>query len=323
MGKYVAKPSTSRKPPATGSKPKSKVQTIEVLNTEILDGQDGSKPVSSGAEADSEDSEDDKVKDEDLTPTDVGKKFGEIKITELKKSMGFIEDHPEVVSGRNQDGLLVSAFNAQMEGKESLAKQYVHQALLLQYVKQVGRSGVKTFFSGYTTRSLLTLAMLTFRIADRNHKAHAVFYDDVNNTHNRIRTRTKEILTERGLGDGNAPGGVEQIQLQAVDPNSAIHITVPPSDSNDPEVQEARKIFEAFPPGLQRALERGALEDINVVLGKMAVDEAEEVVDLLGRGGMLSIEPQIIDTTKGQEIPERLQGPPSHPEPTIREEELY
>ena len=114
-----------------------------------MDGQDGLKPISSGAEADSEESQEDNVKDEDLTPTDVGKKFGEIKITELKKSMGFIEDNPEVVSERNQDGLLVSAFNAQMEGKESLAKQYVHQALLLQYVKQVGRSGVKTFFSGY------------------------------------------------------------------------------------------------------------------------------------------------------------------------------
>ena len=38
----------------------------------------------------------------------------------------------------------------------------------------------------------------------------------------------------------------------------------------------------------------------------MAVDEAEEIVELLGQGGMLSIEPTIIDTTKGESIPERL-----------------
>jgi cell division cycle protein 37 len=88
-----------------------------------------------------------------------------------------------------------------------------------------------------------------------------------------------------------------------VDPNTDIHIAVPPPNSEDPEVQEARKIFEAFPPGLQRALERGKLEDINVVLGKMAVDEAEEIVEKLGQGGMLSIEPKIIDTTKGETIP--------------------
>jgi cell division cycle protein 37 len=148
-----------------------------------------------------------------------------------------------------------------------------------------------------------------------------VFNDDVNTTYTRIRTRTKEIINERGLGD---KGGVEQIQLQAVDPNTAIHINVPPPNSDDLEIQKARKIFEAFPPGLQRALERGALEDINVVLGKMAVDEAEEIVELLGQGGMLSIEPNIIDTTKGETIPERLtpQGDqPRHLE-EVREEEL-
>jgi cell division cycle protein 37 len=151
-----------------------------------------------------------------------------------------------------------------------------------------------------------------------------VFNDDVNTTHSRIRTRTKQILEERGIGD--TPGGVEQIQLQAVDPNTAIHINVPPPNSDDPETQEARKIFESFPPGLQRALERGALEDINVVLGKMAVDEAEEVVEKLGQGGMLSIEPKIIDTTKGETIPERG-VPASHVDEVpvdddIREEEL-
>ena len=150
-----------------------------------------------------------------------------------------------------------------------------------------------------------------------------MFNDDVNTTHSRIRTRTKQILEERGIGD--TAGGVEQIQLQAVDPNTAIHINVPPPNSDNPEVQEARKIFESFPPGLQRALERGALEDINVVLGKMAVDEAEEVVEKLGQGGMLSIEPKIIDTTKGETIPERP-PPTSHvegfPVDEIREEEL-
>lgn len=112
-----------------------------------MDQQDPLRTVSSGAEADSEESEQ-PTNDDDIVPTDVGKKFGEIKITDLKKSMMFIEDYPEVVSERNQDGLMVFAFNAQLEGKESLAKQYVHQALLLQYVKQVGRGGIKTFFHG-------------------------------------------------------------------------------------------------------------------------------------------------------------------------------
>lgn len=296
-------------------KPRQKVEAVEVLNPQQSGQGDQFKPASSGAEADSEES-DDMPNEDDIVPTDLGKKFGEIKVTDLKKSMTFIEDHPEVVSERNQDGIMVNAFNAQMEGKESLAKQYVHQALLLQYVKQVGRNGIKTFFTGY----ILFMCLSNDSIADRNHKAHAVFNDDVNTTATRIRSRTKEILNERGIGD--SPGGVEQIQLQAVDPNTAIHINVPPPNSDDPEVKEARKIFEAFPPGLQRALERGALEDINVVLGKMAVDEAEEIVELLGQGGMLSIEPKIIDTTKGETVPERLTHPEPPNLPEVAEEEL-
>jgi hypothetical protein len=115
--------------------------------------------VSSGAEADSEESEVQPA-EEDISLTDMGKKFGEIKMMDLRKSMNFIEDHPEVVSERNQDGLMVSAFNAQLEGKESLAKQYVHQALLIQYLKQVGRGGVKTFFAGYKSCKVVLILEL-------------------------------------------------------------------------------------------------------------------------------------------------------------------
>ena len=130
-------------------KPKHKVQAVEVLNPQKPGQGDQIKPVSSGAEADSEESDDETPKEDEIVPTDLGKKFGEINISDLKKSMTFIEDHPDVVSERNQDGLMVYGFNAQMEGKESLAKQYLHQALLLQYIKQVGRRGIKTFFQGW------------------------------------------------------------------------------------------------------------------------------------------------------------------------------
>ena len=121
---------------------------MEILNPTNAVQQDTLRTVSSGAEADSEESDEEPANEDDITPTDLGKKFGEIKLTDLKKSINFIEDNPQVVSEKNQDGLMVQAFNAQMEGKESLAKQYVHQALLLQYVKQVGRGGVKTLFAG-------------------------------------------------------------------------------------------------------------------------------------------------------------------------------
>lgn len=76
--------------------------------------------------------------------------------------------------------------------------------------------------------------------------------------------------------------GVETIQLQAVEPGTSINIAVPPSNSDDSVTQDSRKIFESFPPGLQRALESGNLDEVNKVLAKMSVEEAEEIVEMLG-----------------------------------------
>ena len=72
---------------------------------------------------------------------------------------------------------------------------------------------------------------------------------------------------------------------------------MPQPNSTDDVEQQARIIFERFPPGLQRALESGKLDRVNEVLGKMSVSEAEEVVEQLGEGGMLSLEEGVIDST--------------------------
>lgn len=72
---------------------------------------------------------------------------------------------------------------------------------------------------------------------------------------------------------------------------------MPQPNSNDPIEQASRAIFESFPPGLQRALESGSLDRVNEVLGKMSVEEAEEVVGQLGEGNMLSMEEGVIDGT--------------------------
>ncbi len=72
---------------------------------------------------------------------------------------------------------------------------------------------------------------------------------------------------------------------------------MPQPNSTEEVEQQARVIFERFPPGLQRALESGSLDRVNEVLGKMSVSEAEEVVEQLGEGGMLSLEEGVIDST--------------------------
>lgn len=128
-----------------------------------------------------------------------------------------------------------------------------------------------------------------------------MFLDDVENTYKRIKTRTAEINAERIANP--TEDQVEQIQLQAVEPGTEIHFNIPQPNSTEQIEQQARAIFEAFPPGLQRALESGSLDKVNEVLGKMSVDEAEEIVGQLGESGMLDMRQGVIDSTteEGQE----------------------
>lgn len=260
-----SKPKESSSATKTASKPKSdKVQAVELLNPgAVKDTQD--KEQSSGADADIDEPPEDDSGGDEVQPTELGKQFAQIKIGDYRSCLEFISTHPTVVAERETDGLLILAFNSQLDNKPTFAKQCVHQALLLQYCRTLGPDGVGLFFK---------------RITTKGHQAQKVFLDDVNETYERIRVRTKEIAEQRKKEEEE--GGVEQIQLHAVDPGTAIMINVPGKDSEDEGVRQAREIFEAFPPGLQRALESGKLDEVNKVLGKMSVEEAEEIVRLLG-----------------------------------------
>ncbi|OBT87026.1 hypothetical protein VE02_03706 [Pseudogymnoascus sp. 03VT05] len=289
----------SNPPPPPAAKPsatKPKAKAVEVLNPQALD-----KTTSrdSGADADVDEpitaAPGDSSDDEDHHATEIGKKFARIKMGDYRACVNFIGEHPEVIAERETDGLLIMAFDAELAGKSSVAQQCVHQALLLQYCRTLGRDGVGLFFK---------------RITTPGHQAQKVFTDDVQGTYLRIHKRAKEILKEREKEE--EAGGVEQIQLHAVEPGTEIKIFVPPKElleSADEEERRSREIFEAFPPGLQRALESASLDEVNKVLGKMSVDEAEEVVGQLSEGGMLSLGEQIIDTTtaEGQAELKRLE----------------
>jgi cell division cycle protein 37 len=282
---------------------------------------------SAGADADIEDGPDPdggEEEDEDaIRASTDAKQFAKISVGDYRSSLDFISKHPKLLTEQESDGLLVEAFDAQLEGKAKYAKQCVHQALLIQYCRQLGRDGVGLFFK---------------RITTHGHQAGKLFTDDVNTTYAKIKDRAGQIAKERE--EEQLRGGEEQIQLHAVDPNTEITITVPrpiPTDLSEsssvppppPEEMQARRTFEAFPPGLQRALESGKLDEVNKVLGKMSVEEAEEVVAALGETGMLNLEEKVIDATTadGQRLVEeierthRLPGAGGEPGPELIEVE--
>ncbi|KAJ9194184.1 hypothetical protein DTO164E3_7444 [Paecilomyces variotii] len=254
-------------------KAQPKTETVELLNAPTAK-KDGAS--ASGTEADVEDEEDEE--EPKLTP--LGKKFAQISIGDYKGLLQFISEHPEIVAEKTTDGLLVEAFNSQMAGKDEYARRCVHHGLLLQYCRSLGRDGVSLFFK---------------RITTKDHQASTLFRNDVNETYNKIKIRAAELA--KNSSPENDPAGVEQIQLHAVDPNTKINISIPPADSSDPAEIEARKIFDSFPPDLQKALESESLDEVNKVLGNMKVDVAEDIVEKLGQGGMLSLEEGIVDAT--------------------------
>ncbi|EGP88710.1 unnamed protein product [Zymoseptoria tritici ST99CH_1A5] len=221
--------------------------------------------------------------DDDPVASATAKQFGRIAYGDYRASLQFISAHPEILAEKETDGLLVEAFNAQSNAKgkkdEDYARQCVHQALLLQYCRQLGKDGVGLFFQ---------------RVQTQNHQARKLFLDDVNSTYARIRTRTAELAKE-----AEQEGEKELIQLHAVDPNTKINIVTPPpmDKCQDDDERASREIFDTFSPGLQRALESGSLDKVNEVLAKMSVDEAEQIVEQLGNGGMLSLEEGVIDAT--------------------------
>jgi cell division cycle protein 37 len=115
-----------------------------------------------------------------------------------------------------------------------------------------------------------------------------------------------------------------------VEPGTKINIVIPPVNSDDPAEKAARETFESFSPEMQKALQSGSLDEVNKVLADINVEEAEAIVGKLGevyilsipltysiprdanadnqKGGMLSLEEQIIDATteEGQEALKRF-----------------
>ncbi|KAJ8132396.1 hypothetical protein O1611_g1226 [Lasiodiplodia mahajangana] len=261
---YVAKstPSTS------GQKNDSK---IELLNPNFSANQSEEAKTASATDDDD---------DTEIEASADGRKFAKIKASEYRESHDFITSHPNILSEKETDGILVMAFDAQLENQDDVARNYIHQALLLQYCRSLGRDGVALFFK---------------RINTKGHQAQEVFFKDVNDTYLRIKNRAAEINAQRAAGDGS--GDVEQIQLHAVEPGTEIKIQIPAQNSEDEAEKHGRDIFESFAPDMRKALETGSLDEVNEVLGKMKVDEAEELVGLLGEAGILSLEEQIIDAT--------------------------
>lgn len=133
---YVAKSDPKAKGKAAETK-------VELLNSPSVAASQGVAAPSSGAEADVEDDDDEEA---DIKVSDLAKKLAKIPMTDYKTLLQFISANPDVIAESETDGLLVEAFNNQMDGNAEYARLCVHHGLLLQYCRSLGRDGISLFF---------------------------------------------------------------------------------------------------------------------------------------------------------------------------------
>jgi cell division cycle protein 37 len=253
---YVAKAKPEDKEKATTS------SAPELLNPEYAskrEKESGGLEFKTGADVDD---------DEAVEASADAKKFAQIKRNHYSESLEFLAKHPHIVTEKETDGLLVEAFDAALREESKLSLQYVNQALLLQYCRALGRDGISLFFKRVSTEG----------------KARDMFNQDVKDTHTKIQTRAAEIAKQRAAEAQS--GGVEQIQLHAVEPGTTISVRIPDANDTSEQGKRRRQIFDSFSPKMRKALESSSLDEVNKVLGEMPCEEAEQLVGLLGEVGL-------------------------------------
>ncbi|OBZ82594.1 Hsp90 co-chaperone Cdc37 [Choanephora cucurbitarum] len=252
--------------PTPTPKKKTTTKVVETLNPNAT-----MKDLSLQDQA-SDDADDE---DEDIEMSPKATQFS--KLRGFEDSYKFLLKHADIINEKTSDSILGQAFTAQLKGEEEYAKNCVIQSLMLQYCGQLGKDGVNLFFS---------------RMSAPNTQGRKMFFDDVDKTYGRIQTRCAEIAAE----EVTEQNGVETIQLQPMGDGSQLTIRIP-----TPEDQEPYKIFNDMPTTFQEALKTGKLEEINKVLEKLPVPEAEQLVHICSEYGFLDVEGEVIDETQQQQ----------------------
>jgi cell division cycle protein 37 len=219
------------------------------------------------------------------------RKFVNIPMGAFDQSFKFIQNDSSVLTEKAHNAVLFEAFEAERKGDKDLARRCVHQSLIINYCRELGRDGVGLFFQ---------------RMISHNPKSLKMFADDFSRTYGHIERRSVELAKEAEEEHGDR----EQIQLVAEDPNMKIGFNLPdgppPADlrvegegAEELDMEQVRaflqhkwELFEAFPAPLKAALQSEKLDEVNKVLGKMSVADAEDVVEKLQEGGMLSFSEQ-------------------------------
>lgn len=203
--------------------------------------------------------------------------FAKIDIHKLAKSREFLLLHPEICTEHQKDSLIMTAFDHQLEGREKMTKQVVHQSLLLQYVSQLSGGGL------IKDRVMQAIEIFFSKLMDSSTPVAAAFNEDVDKTLKHIQTRCKVIQEERSaLGETENEEAV--IQLRSLDESKQLTVNVPD------EGTEEYKIFSLkLSPEMQAAIQTGDLDEVNKIFASMKVEDAEEVLEIINECNVIGL----------------------------------
>ncbi|KAJ1558994.1 hsp90 co-chaperone Cdc37, partial [Cladochytrium tenue] len=195
------------------------------------------------------------------------------RLKRIEESYKFIGEHPFILKGKYSDEILAEAFSLQMKGNTSLAKNCVHQSLIIQYCEVLGRDGVSLFFQ---------------RLSNPTHKAREQFRKDVNETYTRIANRVKELKRQEEEKELEEKRAGEARVAAALQPDGSYKLPV-----EDEEDQRRSDVFDTLPRALQVALLKQDVDEINGFLASAPKEEAEKYLKDAASVGLISLSDEV------------------------------
>lgn len=230
--------------------------------------------------------------EDDLTILPDTVAFSKIPATDIQTSAEFLFKHTKICTEQQKDALLMSAFDAQLSGDAATTLQIIHQSLLLQYIAQLAgpRAG--------RDQIIKAIKLFCSKVADKNAPASAGFKQDVANTFAHIQKRCEVIKAEHAAnteGEGEA-----LIQLKALDDDTQLLVTLP-----QPNTKEHEIFTTEIPKEMQAAVKTGSLDEVNKVFAEMKIEEAEHVLELFDKCGVIGINAYLEDENEFRQLQEQ------------------
>ncbi|KAI5968082.1 CDC37 [Candida margitis] len=214
-------------------------------------------------------------------------KFGTIDPKNLSESADYLIKHTKICTEEQKDALIMLAFDAQLEGDTTTAKQIVHQSLLLQYVAQIKGNSTSR---DDTIRAIKML----FTKFQNDDKVKAFFNEEFTNTVNHIAQRCEIIKQEQA---NNANDEEALIQLRALDENTTLTVNIPEEGTKEYEVFSSKLPFE-----FQNAIKTQSLDEVNKEFAKLKVEDAEKILEIFNECGVIGINGYIEDEKEFEQL---------------------